>query len=180
MYEDPDPPQSQQIDYVGIRADAYELVQAEVREQLTRDDIFVREMDRPAIAYWRKRWAGHVHPSGYGGWDWERLWHSVKYEPESPRCAVWCGEKLCGLAVGYTRSDRVVVTHLEGDPLGHPLRGAITRIVLPSMEYYARGLEIPYVALENPAEDLEGWYRNHGFTLAYSRAGNRYLSKSVE
>jgi hypothetical protein len=68
---------------------------------------------------------------------------------------------------------------MEGHPNGHPLQGHVAQIVLAAAEYYAEGLSLPQVRIEDPAPGVETLYRNLGFTLAHREGVVRYLVKDL-
>lgn len=69
--------------------------------------------------------------------------------------------------------------YIEAKPQGHPLQGSIAQIVLLAAEYYARGLRLPQIRLENPAPGLEVRYRDLGFCLAYREGTIRYMAMNL-
>jgi hypothetical protein len=50
---------------------------------------------------------------------------------------------------------------------------------LTSAEYYAEGLVLPQLRIENPAPGVEAIYRKLGFTLAFQQGVVRYLAKNL-
>lgn len=88
---------------------------------------------------------------------------------------------LCGLAIGTVPRghSHLTIRYMEGRPQGHPLKGHVARIVIAGAEYYASGLDLPQVRIENPAPGLERWYRELGFTLAFRQGAARYLAMDL-
>lgn len=139
------------------------------------------DIDVHALTAWNATWHG-CHASGYGGFNWTRLWHRYcRQDQRSFQCALWHESTLCGLALGTVPRghSHLTIRFIEGRPQGHPLRGHVARIVLASAEYYAAGLELPQIRLENPAPGLVDWYRNLGFTLAFREGAVRYLAMEL-
>jgi hypothetical protein len=135
-----------------------------------------------ALTAWRRTWEG-CHPSGYGAFPWERLWFGhCRYRPNAFHVAIWSGETLCGLAVGTLRIERNCLTlrYMESRPNDpNPLRRKVTALVAIAAEYYAAGLGLPTLEIQDPAPGLVDRYRAHGFTLAYSHGQTRYLAKRL-
>lgn len=140
------------------------------------------EIDASALAAFKDTWQGW-HWSGYGGMNWVDLWHRfARQEHRSFHCAVWYGDVLCGLAIGSVPRGHSYLTirFIEGRPQGHPLRGHVARITLAAGRYYAEGLLLPQIRLENPAPALADWYGRLGFTIAYREGVVRYLAMDLQ
>lgn len=145
-------------------------------------DVRVAEIDPPTLAAFKQTWAGR-HWSGYGGLDWVYLWHRLaRQEHRNFHCALWKDTMLCGMAIGSVPRGHSFLTIrlIEGRPQGHPLKGHVARITLAAARYYAEGLLLPQVRLENPAPALENWYRQLGFTVAYREGVVRYLAMDLQ
>jgi hypothetical protein len=97
------------------------------------------------------------------------------------RCALWHASVLCGMAIGTVPRghSHLTLRYIEARPQGHPLRGHIARLVTMAAMYYARGLQLPQMRIENPAPALEDWYRQLGFGLAFQEGAVRYLAMSL-
>ncbi len=90
-----------------------------------------------------------------------------KNEPDRFEAAVWSGDTLCGLAIGWTRKEFCRVDYLEGSPApDHPLRGRVTVIVSGAAVAYATALGRGEVRLVNPLPAVVPHYVALGFTLA--------------
>lgn len=167
-------------DYAGIRKQALRLAEQDAAARNPPVLVRVTEIDSVALATWSNTWDGR-HWSGYGGFDWEKLWHRHGKESRSFHCALWHGSVLCGLAVGSIPRGHSFLTIrcIESRPQGHPLRGKVAWLVLSAAVLYARGLELPQVRLENPAPGLEEMYRRLGFTVAYRQGVVRYLAVDI-
>lgn len=143
--------------------------------------VRITDIDATTLKIYAATWEGR-HPSGYGGFNWTRLWHRhCIRQPRSFQCAVWHGTTLCGLCIGTVPRGRshLTIRYVEGRPQGHPVRGNLARIVLTAAEYYGRSLELPQLRIENPAPGLEGMYRQLGYALAFREGAVRYLAKDL-
>jgi hypothetical protein len=56
----------------------------------------------------------------------------------------------------------------------------VARITLAAGRYYAEGLLLPQIRLENPAPALVDWYGRLGFTIAYREGVVRYLAMDLQ
>ena len=169
------------LDYGAVRTLAHSLAQEDASDAIPPIRVRITGIDSKALTAYTTTWQGR-HPSGYGGFDWSRLWHRVcRHDRRSFHCALWHGPVLCGLAIGSVPRGHGALTlrYMEGRPNGHPLQGHVARIVLAAAEYYAEGLSLPRVRIENPAPGVETLYRNLGFTLAHREGVVRYLVKDL-
>jgi hypothetical protein len=164
-------------DYPHIRNQAHQLAAEDAAKAIPSIYVRITDVDAIALGAYKATWEGR-HPSGYGGFDWTYLWHRLcRQEHRSFHCALWSGSVLCGLAMGTVARghSHLTIRYMEGRPQGHPLQGHVARIVLAAAEYYAEGLQLPRIGIENPAPGLEGWYRQCGFVLALQQSAVRYL-----
>lgn len=169
------------VPYAAIRRDAFRLAEADAHSSIPPIAVRIGEVDQAAIRTWRCTWKG-IHPSGYGGFEWDRLWFRYCRSSRSFSAGLWHDEILCGLAIGTIPAGRTRLTlrYMEAKPNPpNPLLGHVMRMVAAAAEYYSRGLALPLLEVENPAPGLVGRYRAQGFVLAYSRAGARYLGKQL-
>jgi hypothetical protein len=168
-------------DYLRIRHQAQQLAAADAAARTPPVHVRITDIDDAALSAFAVTWHGG-HWSGYGGFDWVHLWHRFgRQEGRSFHCALWHGSVLCGLAIGSVPRghSHLTIRYIEGRPQVHPLRGHVARTALSAAEYYADGLGVPRIRLENPAPDLERWYRELGFTLAYREGAVRYLAMEL-
>lgn len=165
-------------EYARLRRQAIRLAEQDAAARTPPVPVRVEEIDSAALAVWSESWNGR-NWSGYGGFDWVNLWHRYgRQEHRSFHCALWHGSVLCGLAIGSVPRghSHLTIRCIEGRPQGHPLRGNVAWLVLSAAAFYARGLTLPQLRLENPAPALENMYRKLGFTLAYRQGAVRYLA----
>jgi hypothetical protein len=169
------------VDYAQILSKAQRLAEEDASGAIPPIDVRITGIDGVALAAFRATWQGS-HPSGYGGFDWVYLWHRLGRQLRSFHCALWHGSTLCGLAIGTIPGghSHLTIRYIEGRPQRHPLRGHVARIALAAARYYADGLVLPQLRLENPAPGLEGWYGQLGFTLALQQGVVRYLVMDLQ
>jgi hypothetical protein len=167
-------------DYPRIRSEAYRLAENDATALIPPVHVRITEIDRAALAAFTQTWEGR-HWSGYGGFEWPYLWRRYGRQDRNFHCALWHESMLCGLAIGSVPRghSHLTIHYIEARPQGHPLRGHVAYIALTAAEYYADGVGLPQVRLENPAPALEGWYRQLGFTLAYRQGVVRYLAMDL-
>lgn len=165
------------VDYGALRILAHSLAEEDASGAIPPILVRVTDIDSKALSAYTTTWKGR-HPTGYGGFDWVQLWHRLcRHDRRSFHCALWHQSVLCGLAIGTVPRGHSVLTLrcMEGRPNGHPLQGHVARIVLAAAEYYAAGLSVPQIRIENPAPGVEALYRGLGFTLASREGAVRYL-----
>jgi hypothetical protein len=164
-------------EYPRIRSEAHRLAENDAAALIPPVHVRITEIDHPALAAFTQTWEGR-HWSGYGGVDWVHLWHRLGRRSRSFHCALWHESTLCGMGIGSVPRghSHLTIHYIEARPQGHPLRGHVARIALAAARHYANALVLPQIRLENPAPDLEGWYRQFGFTLAYRQGAIRYLA----
>ncbi len=168
-------------DYRGIRRQAHALAAEDASGAIPPISVRITDIGPEALTVFSVTWEGR-HPSGYGGFDWVQLWHRFcRQERRSFQCALWYDSTLCGLAIGTVPRGHgfLALRYMEGRPQVHPLQGHVARIVLAAAEYYAEGLALPQVRIENPAPGVEALYRALGFTLASRKGVVRYLVKDL-
>ena len=168
-------------DYRGIRSQAHSFAEEDAAAAIPPIIVRITDIGPEALTAYTTYWEGR-HPSGYGGFDWVQLWHRFcRQERRSFQCALWHESTLCGLAIGTVPRGHGFLTlrYMEGRPERHPLQGHVARIVLAAAEYYAEGLELPQMRIENPAPGVEALYRGLGFTLAFRQGVVRYLVKDL-
>ncbi len=96
--------------------------------------------------------------------------------------AIWSGEILCGLGVGWVSDahERLTLHFLEGSPdPRHPLRGDVVFLAFAAAEAYARAVGAKSMALKNPLRGVVEWYVRRGYHLAYEQRGKLYFYKQL-
>lgn len=174
--------------YAYIRAVAYEIVRDEAVDcGLAGPSLRLTDIDVHALEVWRSTWHGR-HPSGDGGWDWERISRPLRRRPSAFHVAVWSGERLCGLAVGRPSARRaggvrhtLSIHYMEAAPdQGHPLRRRVALLVTAAAEVYGRGLGASRVRLIDPVPGALRLYIGLGFAVARFRGGPVYCEREIE
>ena len=172
--------------YAHIRHSAYRIVEKRIAAQ-SSIPVHLADIDRQALAVRRHTWT-YPHWSGAGGWNWDKLAHSVLRRPSGFPIAVWSGDRLLALAVGrasrrrasrmrHTLSIHYVEAH--PDPL-HPLRGRVLRIVFNAAEEYGRLLGAKRLRLLDPLPELVPHYRSMGFGIAGQYGRLVYLERRID
>lgn len=132
-----------------------------------------------AIAAFVAQWDGH--PRRRYPWPWERIVDDArKNEPDRFEVAVWSGETLCGLAIGWSRNEFCRVDYLEGAPTpSHPLKGHVAMIVIGAAVAYATALGRGEVRLVDPIPAVVPCYEALGFALARPKRMAPYCWRKV-
>jgi hypothetical protein len=96
--------------------------------------------------------------------------------------SLWYEDALCGLAVGRVseKHERLALHFMEGSPdPAHALRGNVADVVFACAQLYARAVGAQWLVLKSPDPDLEQFYHELGFGLAYEERGTRYCRRPV-
>lgn len=126
-----------------------------------------------ALEAFERDWSGH--PGRRYPWPWREMATDFRRLPARLEVAVWCGETLCGLAVGEARRTHVRVGYLEGSPdPEHPLRGKVTPAVLTAVTAYARAVGRGEVRFVDPVDAMVPRYEALGLVLVSPRGEPRY------
>ncbi len=114
-------------------------------------------------------------------WPWHEMAGDYRRnEPTRFEVAVWGGEVLCGLAIGWQRTKFCSVDYIEGSPLPvHPLRGNVLSAVLTALTAYAVVLGRQEIRLIDPLPELVPRYEYLGFALATPRGEPRDCWKEL-
>jgi hypothetical protein len=110
-----------------------------------------------ALRAWREQWMP------YGQFDWEAEERRFR-KPTRFEVALWCGQELCGLAIGHPINHRKVVgvESMEGSPLiFHPLKREVTGLVIAAATEYGNRLKSRTVRFWDPNPDLVAWYEDN-------------------
>lgn len=174
--------------YARLRREAFDRVTRDARILgIVGDDVRLTEIDDAALEAWRQSWRGR-HPSGDGGWNWERIVRPLHRRPSAFHVAIWSGDRLCGLAAGRMSAKRrddvrhtISVHYMEADPNpARPLVGLITFLVIRSAEAYARRLGASRIRLVEPLRGVLHLYLNFGFMVAWKGKKPVYCEKGIE
>ena len=98
-------------------------------------------------------------------WNWEQLLRNSRNYPRRIDLGIWCGDELCGLALGkvtkgrmYARIDRV-----EGAPDRRALLGLVGEIALRYLEVVGGIAGCSEAVIVAPASGLIEFYGNLGY-----------------
>jgi hypothetical protein len=160
--------------YRDIRLAALKTAEDIASAQLATRPVRLDIISAAALATFRDHWVGHSrrrYP-----WPWAEIVENArKNEPDRFEAAVWSGDTLCGLAIGWTRKEFCRVDYLEGSPVpDHPLRGRVAVIVFGAAVAYATALGRAEVCLINPLPAVVPRYEALGFKLASPKGETPY------
>ena len=142
-------------------------------EKISKDldaQIRLTSLNSTVLDFWEKEWkvnSTRIPPNG--GWDWRS--HYLDFKRRKPKqlysLAVWHGDVLCGMTIGYTSKGptHVRLDLIEGAPdENHPLRGLVLRIIVDVSMNYAQLTRKEKLIIANPVPDLIDLYQRRGFT----------------
>jgi type II secretory pathway pseudopilin PulG len=174
--------------HANERADAYELAREDALEDgLSGPGLRMTDIDTRALAVWHQTWRGR-HPSGAGNWDWPALVQRLPHRAAVLPVAIWHGNDLCGLVLGYASRRRangsrhtVSLTHVERrpEPPDVPLRGGIISIAVQVALRYGLAIGARRLRLRNPDRKLLGFYESLGFEIAWKGETAPYCEREV-
>lgn len=171
--------------YARLRRLAYEAVER-LGGRGGATGLRLTDIDSHALDVWRSTWI-HMHPLGYGGWDWDGLVARVHTRPSAFQVAIWSGGELCGLAVGRLSKRRpsgrrhtISVHYLEGNPLReHPLRGRVAPLAFAAAEAYGGIVGAWRIRLIDPLPGVFRTYQRLGFAIAHEARTPLYFEKRI-
>jgi hypothetical protein len=180
--------QTAHVRYADIRRRAYEeVVRFAIDSGIASGALRLSGIDRHTLSVWRLTWRGE-HPSGDGGWDWERVSWSFRRRPAAFHVAIWNGERLCGLAVGRLSAKRaggvrhtLSVHYMESAPeTDNPFAGMVALLVVSAARTYGRMLGASRLRLVNPLPGVLPLYERLGFTVAQSGGRPVYCEQEIK
>lgn len=133
------------------------------------------------VTEWTGRAAKSLVDWNGSAFDWPAIFRRHN-DPDRLDMAIWHGQdRLCGLALGLTTSNSVVLRFLEGDPRQDcPLRGRRILIALETATNYAQARGKKEIRLQPKNDDLVYLYENvYGFVLESPRNEAPYYRKGV-
>jgi hypothetical protein len=145
------------------------------------------DIDEHALEVWRATWR-QPHSVDAGGWDWSRLVSGMPHRAAVLPLAIWYGDDLCGLALGYASRSRaggvrhtVLLTHVERrpDPPQVPLRGHIIPLAVAVAQNYGYALGASRLLLRNPDPRVVSYYEQLGFDVAWKGSRPVYCEKEI-
>ena len=138
-----------------------------------RRRIDVLPIDDHVLALASRDW--YSHPARRVNWDWKTAILSSHHRrgPRGIDLAFIDKGQLCGLAVARVsrRKTWLSLTHIEGAPTLHPLKGEVLPIVIQALEIYstliaADGERLVGIRVLNPTEDAMVRYQQAGYPLS--------------
>lgn len=167
--------------YIQARYDALRATTVTL-EGSTRAPFLLTEMSRRAEEAWRQQWVPHNdREPPNGGWDWPAFRTRLRGHIDRFEVAVWCGDLLCGLAIGTLSNSAAAIQAVEGSPVpGCPLKGDVLLIALQAVTCYAQVTGRGEVRIMEPAPALIPLYeRGYGFALESPRRERPYCWRRV-
>jgi hypothetical protein len=172
----------------AARAAAYDVARLEaVEEGVCGPELRLADIDEAALGVWERTWHG-THPSGAGNWDWPALIERLPRRAALLPIAIWYGEDLCGLGLGYASRRRangsrhtVTLTYLERRPEPPPvaLRGNILGLAVAAAAGYGMTVGARRLRLRNPDRNLLARYQRFGFGVVWKGSIPVYCEKEV-
>lgn len=160
--------------YRQIRLAALRRAQEIAAEKHASAQLRLDLINASALRTFQDRW----EPSQLRryAWPWPKMVQDAsRNEPDRFEAAVWSGDTLCGLAIGWTRQAFCRVDYLEGSPdPAHPLKGSVAVIVFGAAVAFAIALGRREIRLVNPLPAVVPHYEAMGFTLASPKGGTPY------
>lgn len=153
---------------------ARELLEEELFQTLRRR-VHVLRIDEDILRRANREW--YQHGERRVDWEWERqiLAHLRTFGARTFSFALIDGDKLCGMvAARVSRRKRwISVTHLEGHPGDHPLKGKILPIVIQSLFIFRATIcehgkaHTVGIRLLRPIPKAEHYYNKAGYTTKH-------------
>jgi hypothetical protein len=165
--------------YRQIRLAALRRAQEIAAEKLAPAQVRLDLINASALRTFQDHW--EPIPFRRYGWPWPKIVRDAsRNEPDRFEAAVWSGDTLCGLAIGWTRQAFCRVDYLEGSPdPAHPLKGSAAVVVSGAVVAYAIVLDRREIRLINPLPAVVPHYEALGFTLASPKGGTPYCWRKV-
>lgn len=159
--------------YRKLRAHSRELLEEEAFHAL-RMRVDVAAIDDDILRRVKRDWA--AHPERLVAWDWERgiIGPLRRKNARFFDLALLVRGQLCGLAAVRMSNHKrwLSLTHVEGAPGEHPLKGKVLPLVINAMYIYRgavcrqgeeHGLGIRVL---NPLDEALPCYQNQGYSLS--------------
>lgn len=170
------------------RVEAYEFARERaLANGVCGPDLRIADIEASTLDEWSRTWSG-THPSGAGKWNWPELVARLPRRAAVLPIALWYGDDLCGLALGYASRRRangsrhtVTLTHVERrpEPPAVPLRGHVISIMTEVALGYGLGIGARRLRLRNPDRNLLRYYQTLGFTTVWDGEIPVYCEREV-
>lgn len=155
------------------------LVRELLEEQLLSEYRFridVGTINDDILRMARRDWYGHERRRVRWDWEHEILAPHDRRGPRGIELSLLVDGKLCALAVARLSRHKhwLSLTHLEGAPWQHPLKGKVLPIIVSALVMYGVQIsrddeEQPGIRLLNPTSDAMVRYRLAGYNLTTSQ-----------
>jgi hypothetical protein len=175
--------------HAAARLEAYDAARDDaVAEGGLDARLHLADIDDRALHAWHRTWSGRQHPSGSGGWNWPALLVRMPRRAAVLPIAIWHGDDLCGLALGYASRHRatgvrhtVTLTHVERrpEPPGVALRGHIVPLAVAAASGYGVAVGASRLCLRYPDPGLVGYYSLLGFEVAWDEGRPVYCEREI-
>jgi hypothetical protein len=168
------------------REEAYESAREE-QMQVCGPDLRIADIDARALEVWHATWRG-VHPYPAGNWNWPGLVERLPRRAAVLPIAIWYGDDLCGMALGYASRRRsngsrhtITLTHVERrpEPPAVPLKGYTVAIAVNVALKYGLSMGARRLRLRNPDRKLLGYYQGLGFAVVWKGEIPVYCEQEV-
>jgi len=137
--------------------------------------VDVSAIDDDVLRKVRTDWGNH--PERMTNWDWD-TGICAPFRNAGPRgldFALMVHGSVCGLAVARLspRKRWISLTHIEGAPAQHELKGHVLAIVIRAMHIYRAVISANFeaekigVRILNPLSDAVEWYQRQGLQLTH-------------
>jgi hypothetical protein len=176
------------VRHAAARAEAYEAARDEaILEGVCGPDLRIADIDQHAMETWQNTWSS-VHPSGAGRWNWQALVEQLPRRPAVLPVAIWYGNDLCGLALGYASKRRaggvrhtISLTFVERRPAPPPvpLRRRIVFLAITVARAYGLSVGARRLRLRNPDLNLLWFYQLLGFVVVWKGGRAVYCEQEI-
>ncbi|WP_331127165.1 hypothetical protein [Longimicrobium sp.] len=170
------------------REEAYEFARERaLAKGICGPELRITDIDDHTLDVWDRTWVG-THLSGAGKWDWRALTARLPHRAAVLPVAVWYGDDLCGLALGYASRRRangsrhtITLIHVERRPEPPPvaLRGHVVWTVTGVALGYGLAMGARRLRLRNPDRNLLDYYESLGFTAVWDGGIPVYCEREV-
>ena len=161
------------------------LVRTQLEEEIQRAyhglKISAEPITERALQHVDATWApaGRREP-----FDWRRIDRvGMKSHPRRLDLALWDGQQLCGLMMSRLsdRKEWLSITHLEGAPVAHSLKGQLAPVAVVAADIYAALIHEedelgrqPDVRILNPLPQSMAVYERCGYSKLHVANGYRF------
>jgi len=173
--------------HAGARLEAYAATRLDALPY-TGVCLRLTDIDVRALEAWHHGWGGRCHPSGAGGWRWPALVDSYRRRAAVLPVAIWHGDDLCGLALGYASRHRscgyrhtVTLNYVERRPEPPPvaLRGLVVPLAIAAARNYGLAMGATRLRLAHPDPGVLRYYQALGFGVVWEAGRPLYCEQEI-